>query len=431
MKKVYYQLKMTQKSPLRIGNGESELTDSDLMVDGRGFPFIPGSSLAGVLREQYKTMPSVSREEADHLFGYIDGEILENSHVIVSDAVVPENSVPKDFTISIRDGIGLDEWGITIPGNKYDFQVVETEKSYYAVLEWTGDGETYAKELEYGLEPLMKTITAQGLLLGARTTRGYGNMKVEVRRKTFEFPAQVKEWLDFDPFAAGAFSHAEPVQAGTESGNDIRISAVLTMEGSFSVRVSTSRMEKLEDGTVPDSRPLRNRTKKPVIPGTSWAGVFRHHMLNLLRQSGLERKSGDKAEAVDLLFGKAKEEGNHVRSKLHFHETEITGGAAYSVARNAVERFTQATRNAALYTNQLWQGGNGTLEIVIKDSEITGLQKQLLAISLIDLDLGLMTVGGESGVGRGRCTISQITVNGQDKTEELKAQNSHFLEVRS
>ena len=63
MKKVYYQLKMIQKSPLRVGNGDAEVTDSDLMLDGRGFPFIPGSSIAGVLREQYGKVLSASKKD--------------------------------------------------------------------------------------------------------------------------------------------------------------------------------------------------------------------------------------------------------------------------------------------------------------------------------------------------------------------------------
>ena len=96
---------MIQKSPLRVGNGDAEVTDSDLMLDGRGFPFIPGSSIAGVLREQYGKVLSASKKDVDMLFGYIDGEILKDSRLIVSDAVVSEDCTKDDFMISIRDGI--------------------------------------------------------------------------------------------------------------------------------------------------------------------------------------------------------------------------------------------------------------------------------------------------------------------------------------
>ena len=79
MKKVYYQLKMYQKSPLRVSSGDNEFTDSDLMLDGRGCPFIPGSSVAGVLRELCRTrIPSLSDKDIRTLFGYIeDGKIVK------------------------------------------------------------------------------------------------------------------------------------------------------------------------------------------------------------------------------------------------------------------------------------------------------------------------------------------------------------------
>ncbi len=443
MKKVYYQLKMIQKSPLRVGNGDAEVTDSDLMLDGRGFPFIPGSSIAGVLREQYGKVLSASKKDVDMLFGYIDGEILKDSRLIVSDAVVSEDCTKDDFMISIRDGIGLDEWGSTISGHKYDFQVVETKKAYTAILEWSGEEAAYLTEIKNGLDILMQAVSAEGLLLGARTTRGYGSMAVEVRKKEFVFseegngeevvfPDVIDKWLAFDPFDKDAFAEADLVAAGAGDRKNMTIHLDLTMKGSFSVRVNTARAERLkEDGSIPDSLPLRNQDKNPVIPGTSWAGTFRHHMLDLLRQSGIEPIYGKEAEALNLLFGKSQEEGKHIRSEIRFKETAITGGAAYSITRNAVERFTQAPRNTALYTNRLWQGGKGELEITVTESKMTKLQRQLLAIALIDMDLGLMTVGGEAGVGRGRCMITRLTVNGQDKTAELKACNSHFLEGKA
>ena len=50
MKKTYYRLILTPESPLHISNGEGEISDSDLIRDERGIPFIPGTGLAGALR---------------------------------------------------------------------------------------------------------------------------------------------------------------------------------------------------------------------------------------------------------------------------------------------------------------------------------------------------------------------------------------------
>ena len=84
MKKIYYHLEMFQISPLRIGNGENDVTDNDLMCDSRGVPFIPGSSVAGVLRDKYEKLVG---ESTDELFGGVREKAISESHILVSDAV--------------------------------------------------------------------------------------------------------------------------------------------------------------------------------------------------------------------------------------------------------------------------------------------------------------------------------------------------------
>ena len=73
MKKIYYRLKFVPRSPLRIGNGMHELSDSDLMLDGRGLPFIPGTSLAGIIRHRAGSICS-DKETLKRLFGNIEDE---------------------------------------------------------------------------------------------------------------------------------------------------------------------------------------------------------------------------------------------------------------------------------------------------------------------------------------------------------------------
>ena len=280
MKKIYYQLKLKQLSPLRIGNGDSQITDSDLMTDMRGFPFIPGSSLTGVLRE--KMNPNL----ADRIFGYIKDRELKESIVLVSDAVLPVDTRPEEVSIYKRDGVGLNDWGTTIKGSKYDFQVVETKKEYVSVIEYSSADEDTEKELDM----LMSGVAGEGLLLGARTTRGYGRFEVSVYKKVFSFPNDLEKWISFDAFDKDAFTDGVRMEANLTEKDRTIIGINFEVKGTFIVRVKTTNYEVLEDGTKPDSISMMNFEGFPVIPGTSWAGVFRHHMRELVRECRMEKE---------------------------------------------------------------------------------------------------------------------------------------------
>jgi hypothetical protein len=422
MQKIYYRCVFTSIAPLRISNGDGDETDSDLMKDSRGLPFIPGSSVAGVLRAM------LPREDANALFGKMLDERneLSKSRVLVSDATLSADTGAAQLRISRRDGVGLNDSSATIQGAKYDFQVAETTVPYTAILEWTGETEDPTKKI---LENLMRRA-AGGVAFGARTTRGYGWMQTDVQRREFTFPEQLDEWLKFDPLRAEDFggSAVEPMPQGEETvWHTLR--AALKMQGSVSVRVPNTRVAREGETSVPRYMPLssmpdREGQSMPVIPGTAWAGAFRHHMRRMLGQLGL----GQEVPALDAVFGVMETAGDSRRSLLEFSETTIRGGQNYTVTRNAVERFTNAPRNTGLYTTEICQGGIGELVIRYPAGALTPLQSQLLVAALIDLDLGLLTVGGESSVGRGRVGISTLLLDGTDITEQLKEKRTDFLE---
>ena len=430
LKKVYYQLKLSQISPLRIGNGENDISDNDLMCDSRGIPFIPGSSMAGVLREKYEKLGG---KDTEKLFGIIKNDEATASHIIISDAICPQkicdsvksefrNVSVSDYKISIRDGVDIDKWGVAKDGHKYDFQVVETDVPYFCILEWSGDDEEYENEVIEGLDILVKDVVKHGIQLGARTTRGYGTMKVEARKHQFDFPNCIDEWLDFNPWSESDFSGEKVFldnEDKSEAGQFDRIEVQFKVIGSFSIRVNMERIEK-----APDSVVMVNKDDKPVIPGTTWAGVFRHHMQEIL--SHIMSDNNDERTALDCLFGRGR--ADNTLSRIRFGETVIEGGKTYVLTRNAVERFTQAPKNSALFTDEFWQGGVGTLEIMIDKGKMSKLQRQLLEVSLLDLDNGMLTFGGSTGTGHGRVEVMKLNVNGMDYTENLKSGSMGFLE---
>lgn len=419
MKKVYYRYTLTQTEPLRIGAGATEKTDSDVIKDSLGFPLIPGTSLTGVLRSM---CPEPYRVR---LFGDIHSDQRE-SKVLVFDAVLAESTKTTDFRVSRRDGVGLDDNGVNKRKAKYDFEVAESKQPYTAILELADD--VTDQEMSH-LESILCQTQERGIKLGARTTRGYGRMTAQVRKKVFNMPADLDAWLVFDPFTAGDSEFDSELESKEEQQEDntIRIHTELKAVGSYSVRVYTTALPKEDPQTsglkqaAPDMTPLCDINGDPTIPGTSWAGAFVHH----LRHLALEIGRPDLAEETGALFGTAPG-SPPAKSKIEFRTTNMKGSSRYTATRTAIDRFTAKPQNQALFTSEVARGGTGELNIELPADTPKDILR-LLAVSLNDLHFGLLTFGGESSVGRGQCEITALTVNGSDKLSEMKAMRTDYL----
>lgn len=427
--KVYYKCVFQQQSPLRISNGDGDETDSDVMTDIRGFPLIPGTSITGVLR-QYCLSLGTDDSLIKKLFGYIDqnsGKIYE-SKVMISDAMIPGDAVENDdFQIIPRNGVCLNDNdnGTAKKGGLFDFETVECRLPYTAVIELS---DTASEKEREALEATFATWVAEGVSFGARTTRGYGKASVVVSNRSFNFPQQLDEWMGFDPFDVDSFNveSVEMLEARQSGlGSQVEIVVSLRMKGTFSVRKYTTELPKGEQRAAPDFSPLSNMSQLPVIPGTSWAGSFRHHMRLLARQ--IEKDSEEREEKlklIDSLFGKTKE--GKQRSKIRFSETAVEESKRYPVTRIAVDRFTNAPRTAGLFTSDVAWGGKGALVITLPSDTDRWLLR-LLSAALNDLNLGLMTVGGEANVGRGLCEFTSVQVNGNDMLDAVRACDTGYL----
>ena len=429
--RVYYQCVFQQQSPLRVSNGGGGETDADVITDIRGLPFIPGTSIAGVLRRQCLSL-GTDGNLVKSLFGDVDqtSKDIRESKVMVSDATLPDSAEENaDFQIRPRNSVHLNDndRGTAKKGELCDFETVECRLPYTAVIELSDTaGEWEIKALEAALSHWAR----EGVSFGARTARGYGKTSVSVSKRSFCFPEQLGEWVTFDPFASDSFAgrgfDAEPLEAKRPNADpQVEIVVSFRMKGTFSVRKYTTELPKEGRRVAPDYSPLSNMEKLPVIPGTSWAGSFRHHMRLLARQTQRDPEAREeKLERIDALFGKT--EGVKQRSKIRFSETAVEGSEQYPITRIAVDRFTNAPRSARLFTSGVAWGGTGTLTVTLPSGTDAWLLR-LLSAALNDLDLGLMTIGGEANVGRGLCELTSVRVNGAEKLDAVRACDTGYL----
>jgi CRISPR/Cas system CSM-associated protein Csm3 (group 7 of RAMP superfamily) len=363
--RAYFKLRLELRSPLAIGASTSEHTDKDIVLDSRNVPIIPATALAGVLRAR--------TQQADELFGFIQKKTQRASQLLFYDAQLQDATC-----VATRDSVALDKYKTAMPGKKFDFQVVEPGAVFIG----------YAEARTEAAKRALLALLPPELALGAKGTRGYGRVGLSYQMREFR-QEMLHQWLEFDMFDWAEEKWSEPAP---EVRNTTMLTLELAQRGSLSIR------QYMTEENQPDFGPmaLHDDAKTPVIPGTSWAGMFRHHMETLL---GYDLRD---------TFGYVDEEQKQTqKSKITYSESVLRGAKPKNLTRTAIDRFTNGTKNGALYTERTVYGGTTTLTITLEndvDSEV----RAALCATILDLHKGYAALGGLTAVGRGLFTVTQI-----------------------
>ena len=383
--RVYYQLNIRLASPLSVGSGESESTDHDVFVDGNGNPIIPATSLAGVLRAY------IGGDTAVALFGDLaktESEKSKSSNIRVYDARCTKGG--KDY-ITNRDFVKLEN-KVAVKGAKFDCQVVETGAEFVA----------YCELLDCAFEPVLESALAAlnkgEILLGSKTTRGFGRVKISVKKRVFK---NISTWLDFKMFNESEWTALQPLIFSDTGTDKAVIQIKLRSLGGLSIR------EYSTDIDMPDYKTLTLKSQSdftPVIPGSTWAGAFRDRCSQVLSEDEIVSFFGDVNEKTKVA----------VKSQIRFSESILTGGTPKDITRNSIDRFSGATKSGALYTERTYYYGKTTLEITVPYNERL---LSAVGLCLADLHNGFLTVGGLCSVGRGLFDLKEIKIGDKTLTE--------------
>jgi CRISPR/Cas system CSM-associated protein Csm3 (group 7 of RAMP superfamily) len=449
-------------SPLIIGSGEDDRTDIDLIRDGSGQPFIPGTSIAGVLRhhldetiEKNKTNPIVLT-----LLGEKEKESIQ-SLLMISDALPGKDT---DMNVSVRDGIKLDYQTKTVAkhdvksvkksGAKYDYEVIEPGASFGLRMELLiRENNKQNDEIEKIYDCLALIIEAleQGdMQMGAKTARGFGKLqlkntkllKLDMNNKT-----DAERWIDFDwdnwKFESNFsyFQLKKNILKKQEKEKN-EISAYFSIPYSLIVRHYSENPD--DDDTV-----HLTSNGKLVIPGTSWNGAIRHaiyHVMgellpdldNALTSQKIDNISG---KIIDDMFGyvkTGKKKALARASRVSIGESSVNGGTLISCTRNKVDRFTGGVVDSALFSEKPVYGGTVTLNISIKKPAEANKEKAeigLLFLALKDIGSGIQPLGGDANIGRGILKLEKpggMTINGasyKDRERQYLPELLKYLET--
>ena len=418
VRKIVIQSKLKTQSPLRIGSGADDgLTDILILKNKQGEPFIPGTSIAGVLRSELAAI--YGEGAAEKLFGKTNGRDAKQSMLNISDVVLTSKG------IVVRDGVAIDELtGVAKTGAKFDFEALERGATGELTLEITVRQCDLDKPLElsyvlssYGVAgdcygeaaATLADLLTGGISVGALTSKGYGRIAgaeaVSVYDFDFSKAKGAEQWLAYisdEKLPQAAYTgKAEAVKAA----ENLYLEVDCALQGALLIR-DFDVDEARENGENVSAVQLKSG-EDYVIPGTSWKGVLRsraYRILLALTHNDEQRA----ARSLNDIFGYASDgdKRSGKRSKLLVEETYISTHklSAMTQTRNRIDRFTGSTIDSALFCEEpVWQRKRNEKTITLKAclKDCSQAEAGLMLLLLKDLWLGNMNIGSGKGVGRG------------------------------
>ena len=465
VKRIIVEGELVLETPVHFGSGESsDEADMPLLVDEYdGSPLLTGTSLAGSLRAYLRSRQAgyahpypISKtenkdrhqkelkEEQERLAVKLFGSFRMDDEGRQSPLIV-EDSLGKggSYGIEIRNGVRLETRTRTAKeGALYDMQLWQAGTIFPMRLELLisdqhpdeeqNKGWAEEKKLCQALAMALEGLQNGDITMGTRKRRGFGRIKVSswtVKQFDLRKPTQLIDWLE---------NGATPIQtqSNVRSGNDIfsllevdaqtdqrqwfALNAQFSLEGSLLIR-SNGR----EGDKGPDMVHLTNHAKQPILSGTSVAGALRQQARRILSVV----RPNDPPFLDDLFGVDAK------ASRLTVEETKIEE-PQFDLVQNrvAIDRFTGGALDSALFNEQPVFGTSETrLHINLRVINPTDGDIGLLLLLLKDLWTGLLPLGGEISVGRGRLKGESAEMvlqqNGKKESFSIKS-NGEALDIK-
>lgn len=414
-------------SPIAVGSGDREGdSDSPVIRDFFGDPFIPGSSLAGVLRSL------LTETTGDELFGSLESggtasRLLVSSAWLIGEDGRPcwQNHLSKggDKTAALfsprvlRDHVRIGQTGSAEQAGKYDEELVPRGARFgfeFEFLPLAGDKADLIQRMHSALASLLAALKAGEVRVGGGTTSGFGRIQAESLDARV-LPSRVDSKAEFEQLAALGLDHRfegasklpkwELPAAGSAAKPAWRIEGKLQCDGSLLIGGGLAEDE--ADITcyrepVFESNKIENRF---VIPGSSLKGVLRHRATEIATAVFPDSAT----RIVADLFGPSADSGKDLRrgaisvDDVLFERDPQT----MIVPHVAIDRFTQGALDGALFQEKpLWGNQPLTFDARLEvrplpDHSLADTHLFVLAQTLLDLAQGLIRVGHGTRRGNG------------------------------
>lgn len=443
------------ETPLAVGSGKNNiLTDAMVMRDVNGLPFIPGTSIAGVLRH---AVDEINADYVNEIFGFQGKEndgglgsrlICTSARMIGKDGSVLDGLQNVDFNVEfysafknlpIRQHVRINDKGAAGDGGKFDEEVVYKGTRFCFDIELFGEDE---KDVIFFKEELLPRMRQHTFRLGGGTRGGFGEMSIlsyQCRTINLADGDDLKAYLQKSSSLNGEFQWDCDDKLTDQKITDgwTTYTMTLTPEDFFlfgsGFGDGDADMTPVREKVVTWNSNGKGQLSKQyyLLPASSIKGAIAHRVAyHYNRLTGIfaddfinDRKNkegktmsdyvGANNTAVRLLFGsEGKGDTKKIRGNVIFSDLYIEASGAQDKILNhvAIDRFTGGAIDGALFSEKTVYGKGTHLKMELLVNE-TGVKKMAendtvytnimsaLSAALNDLRNGMLPLGG--GVNRG------------------------------
>lgn len=413
-------------SPLAVGSGEKDIvTDAPVVRDCNGLPYIPGTSMAGIIRH------SMDPNTAQEIFGYQERDRGEGSKVIISDALLVgiggkaldglQELEADEFlghfqVLPVRQRVRITEKGTAAKYGKFDEQVVYTGTRFVFEIElFSEDGN------EEVMQNMLGVISSPTFRIGSGTRCGFGAMKVvciQYRaydlRKEDDLDAYLCKTSSLsDDFAQAQEIHPEATLLGGWTKYTLNLVPMDFFLFSSGFGDEEADMTPVRECKIMwrDGRPLFENACT-LIPATSVKGAIAHRVAYWWNKLGGHFVENGDAVAPERniatisLFGTVLDEESitPANGNVIFSDVLLEKNDTKVIPHVKLDKFTGGVMDGALFQEKSVFAKGQTLREVIyvrTDTFKDPMVKEAFERTVSDLCMGLLPLGGGTNRGNG------------------------------
>ena len=423
------------KTPLNIGSGNKGIkSDSLVLRDINGLPFIPGTTIAGLLRHTLGNDADkyMGSQEMGSPLIVTEAKMLDSDGTVL-DGILSQDKLNSPFLmyfrqLPIRQHAKIGNRGATIKGGKFDEEIVLKGTRFCLEMELLSDNDDDTK-----FKDILNTLNSDTFRIGSGSRSGFGEIEVvgsqcQYKKINLENSEQKKWYLKKSSSLSEKWQDAETIKLKTTTTKgwttyEIQLNPIDFMLfgsgfGNDKADMTFVRESFVDWSTTPAM--AKDREQVIIIPASSVKGALSHRLAfhyNKLKKifaddlpegKKIDDFVGKNNEAVKAVLGSEGDSvGGKITNKMRGNVlmSDIIQEAAISTKilnHVSIDRFTGGAIDGALFNEETLYGKGQTfnLKLIVNNDAFKDEDVQTaFENTLRDLCSGMLPLGG--GVNRG------------------------------